>query len=97
MRENAVLGSLAMFRPRCLALVLAVAALFPAACGADVRLDPLQNDYAQYLVYAGTRLLGTEKFSFQPSSDSVAVFANVDETIPTPNGDQKLVKKIQLM
>jgi hypothetical protein len=97
MLENAVLRSLAMFRHRCLVLVLATAALIPAACAADVRLDPLQKDFAQYLVYAGTRLLGTEQFSFQPASDSVAVFANVDETIPTPNGDQKLVKKIQLM
>ena len=86
-----------MFRHRCIAFLLATAVLIPAACGAAVRLDPLQNDYAQYLVYAGTRLLGTEKFSFQPASDSVAVFANVDETIPTPSGDQKLVKKIQLM
>jgi hypothetical protein len=77
--------------------MLAVGALAPSLGAAAVRLDPLQNDYAQYLVFAGTRLLGTERFSLEPMSDSVAVFANIEEVLPTPDGDQKLVKKLELM
>jgi len=86
-----------MLRVRCLFAILAVGALAPSLGAAAVRLDPLQNDYAQYLVFAGTRFLGTEVFSLEPASDSVAVFANIEEVLPTPDGDQKLVKKLELM
>jgi hypothetical protein len=78
---------------------LLVAAAFAAAAAAAparaaVRLDPLMNDLAQYQVYAGDRLLGTEVFTLQPAGDSVLVVSNVDELIPTPEGDQRLIKKV---
>ena len=78
-------------------LLLAALALLATPAPADVRLDPLQNDFARYLVYSGTRLLGTEKISLEPAGDSVSVFSNVDEVIPLSDGDQKLVKKVQLV
>jgi hypothetical protein len=93
----AVIGSPVMPRVRGALVALALGAILSTPAPAAVRLDPLQNDFAQYLVYAGSRLLGTEKFSLEPQSDSVAVFSNVDEWIPSPDGDKKLVKKIQLI
>ena len=94
-REARVLRSPVMLRLRGSILLLSLTALAAPALAA-VRLDPLQNDYAQYLVYSGTRLLGTEKISLEPAGDSVSVFSNVDEIIPTADGDQKLVKKVQM-
>lgn len=76
--------------------MLTVAAL--AACAtaahAALRIDPLFNDLGSFKVYFGDRLLGTEKFSFEPRGDSVLVFSNVDEQLPTPQGAQHLDKKM---
>lgn len=77
-----------------LAALLGVATVRPA--GAAVRVDPLHNDSGTYRVYFQDRLLGTETFSLEPRGDSVLVFSNVDEQIPTPMGDQKLAKKASL-
>ncbi len=80
-------------------LVVSIAAALGAAAAAPsahaaVRLDPLIKDVAQYQVYAGDRLLGTEVFSLQPKGDSVLVVSNVNEMIPTPQGDVQLQKKV---
>ena len=86
-----------MFRTRSallLAALLGAATARPA--GAAVRVDPLHNDSGTYRVYFQDRLLGTETFSLEPRGDSVLVFSNVDEQIPTPMGDQKLDKKVSL-
>jgi hypothetical protein len=96
---RAMLRSSAVNRtPRTLALaagLLALAALIaPGTSRAAVWLDPLQNDVGSYSVYAHDRLLGTERFTLEPHGDSVMVVSNVDETLPTPRGDQKLVKKV---
>lgn len=77
-----------------LAALLGAAAARPA--GAAVRVDPLHNDNGTYRVYFQDRLLGTETFSLEPRGDSVLVFSNIDEQIPTPMGDQKLDKKVSL-
>jgi hypothetical protein len=86
-----------MLRTPC---TLLLAALLGAAgvrsAGAAVRVDPLHNDNGTYRVYYRDRLLGTETFSLEPHGDSVFVFANIDEQIPTPMGDQKLDKKASL-
>lgn len=76
-----------------LALALALAAL-PAS--AAVRIDPLLDDHGSYSVYAGQRLLGKERFVFERQGDSVLVASNVEQTLPTPRGDQPLVKKVAL-
>jgi hypothetical protein len=94
-----VLRSFAVNRsPRTLVLagaLLALAALvLTGTSRAAVWLDPLQNDIGSYSVYARDRLLGTERFALEPHGDSVVVASNVDETLPTPKGDQKLVKKV---
>lgn len=81
-------------------LALLLAALLGAAgvrsAAAAVRIDPLHNDNGTYRVYFRDRLLGTETFSLEPRGDSVMVFSNIDEQIPTPMGDQKLDKKVSL-
>lgn len=88
----------AMFRPARLTILIAAAALFAgfSPAGAAVRIDPLQNDSGTYRVYFRDRFLGTEKFSLEPRGDSVMVFSNVDQTLPTPNGDQALDKKVHM-
>ena len=87
-----------MFRPARLTILIAAAALFAgfSPAGAAVRIDPLQNDSGTYRVYFRDRFLGTEKFSLEPRGDSVMVFSNVDQTLPTPNGDQALDKKVHM-
>lgn len=84
-------------RPWAPLLLLATTLLgaIPAARAA-VKIEPLHNDTGTYRVYFRDRLIGTEKFSLEPRGDSVLVFANVDEKIPTPAGDQRLDKKISL-
>lgn len=81
------------FRTLFAALLLAAG---PSLAVAAVRLDPLQNDSGTYRVYFNDRLLGTEKFAIEPKGDSVVVFSNVDQTLPTPNGDQRLDKKVSM-
>jgi hypothetical protein len=96
---RAVLRSLAVNRtPRSLALAAGLLALATLAMTsrAAVWLDPLQNDAGSYSVYARDRLLGSERFVLEPHGDSVVVASNVDETIPTPTGDQRLEKKVAL-
>src|SRR5262245_43468841 len=61
-----------------------------------VRIDPLHNDSGTYRVYFRDRLLGTEKFSLEPRGDRVAVLSNIEEQIPTPEGDKPLAKKTSL-
>ncbi len=81
-------------RSRLLPFVLLLAVAAPAA--AAVRIDPLHNDGGTYRVYFRDRLLGTEKFSLEPRGDQVAILSNVDEQIPTPDGDKRLEKKTNL-
>jgi len=93
-----VLPSFAMLRTsrsRRIALSLVLLGLGTPAFAA-VRIDPLHNDSGTYRVYFRDRLLGTEKFSLEPRGDRVAVISNVDEQIPTPDGDKKLQKKASL-
>ncbi|MEO5616836.1 MAG: hypothetical protein ABIS67_03615 [Candidatus Eisenbacteria bacterium] len=79
-------------------LVAALFLLGPGArADAAVRLDPLQNDLGSYRVYFRDRLLGTEKFSLEPRGDSVLVFSNVDQILPTPDGDRRLDKKASMV
>lgn len=87
-----------MFRATRLTALVAAAFLLAgnSRAGAAVRLDPLQNDTGSYRVYFRDRLLGTEKFSFSPKGDSVVVLSNVDQMLPTPNGDQHLDKKVAM-
>jgi hypothetical protein len=87
-----------MLRTRSAGLLIAalLGAAIPRPAGSAVRLDPLHNDNGTYRVYLGDRFLGTEKFSLEPRGDSVLVFAEVNEQIPTPDGDQKLAKKAML-
>jgi len=78
---------------------LGVAALLLAAASqarAAVRLDPLQSDFGSYRVYFRDQFLGTEKFSFEPRGDSVMVYSNVDQNLPTPEGVKHLDKKITM-
>lgn len=87
-----------MFRsPRLLLLPLLFALAFVAhPAGAQVWLDPLQNDAGVYQVYFRDRLLGTERFSFEPRGDSVVVYSNIDQVLPTPDGDKPLAKKTEM-
>lgn len=82
--------------PSALLLAILIGAAGVRSAGAAVRVDPLHNDTGTYRVYFRDRLLGTETFSLEPRGDSVLVFSNVDEQIPTPMGDQKLAKKASL-
>lgn len=88
-----------MFRATPLTVLLATVLLLAgnSPAGAAVRLDPLQNDDGSYRVYFRDRLLGTEKFSLEPRGDSVLVFSNVDQTLPTPDGDQHLDKRVTMV
>ena len=63
---------------------------------AAVRIDPLQNDSGTFHVYFRDRLLGSETFSFEPKGSSVLVYSNVEQILPSPHGDQRLEKKINL-
>ncbi len=92
-----MIASFVMLRTRSALLIAALlGAVAARPAGAAVRVDPLHNDNGTYRVYFRDRLLGTETFSLEPRGDSVLVFSNVDEQIPTPMGDQKLDKKVSL-
>ena len=92
-----MVASFAMLRTRsALLLVALLGAATVRPAGAAVRINPLHNDAGTFRVYFQDRLLGTETFSLEPRGDSVVVFSNVDEQIPTPMGDQKLDKKVSL-
>jgi hypothetical protein len=64
---------------------------------AAVWLDPLHNDSGSYRVYAGQRLLGSERFELTPKGDSVLVISEIDQMLPLPGGDQRLQKKIAMV
>lgn len=54
-------------------------------------------DAGTYHVYQGDRALGAETFAFEKLHDSLFVYSQVTETIPTPSGDKELTKSMQLL
>jgi hypothetical protein len=93
--RDAPFGLRSTLAPAFLALLLAAASALPAR--AAVRLDPLQTDSGTYRVYFRDRLLGTEKFTFKNSGDSLLVESDVDQKLPGPKGDEPLVKKATMI
>ena len=74
-------------------------AALATACFALVAAAPkasLFDDNGTLRVYHRDRVLGTEDFSFETHGDSVFVFSHIHEVMPSPSGQDSVVKHIAM-
>jgi hypothetical protein len=74
-----------------------LAALVSMCAAAGAHAEPATVDSGTFIVYQGARAVGTETFSVVVDGDRLFMRSSVDQQVPTPDGDSKLEKTMELV